>query len=39
MNDVTTTSEESKVSSYFKDDSFPDVEIMKGKEDLRYYYI
>ena len=29
---VTTTSEESKLSSYFKTDSFPDVQIMKGKQ-------
>ena len=30
---VTISSKESKLSSYFKTDSFPDVEIMKGKQE------
>ena len=33
MKYVTTTSEETKESSYFKIDSFPDVQIMKGKQE------
>ena len=30
---VNTTSDKSKVLSYFKTDSFPDVQIMKGKQE------